>query len=123
MTLNRNGKLIRWAYCFSEDSPPKRVSLCSFFWRAFICVPLVWMFIMSLTLGALFFFIKYTIITKGFLLFLVLLVIGLVYLGETYDGTDQSSLTNRAYNKISNTIFVQGIKTIKGKFCPIIEVK
>lgn len=41
MTLNRNRRLVRWAYWGSDEFPPRQTTLCELFWRAVVLTPLV----------------------------------------------------------------------------------
>lgn len=123
MELKRNSRLVKWAYKFSDFGPPDSTTLCRFFWRAFVFMPLVWLFIVGsvgLVVGGIGVLIWQNLLTTvkvaGFLLSLVA-VVGFVAYHVYY--TEWTEVT---LNSINRSTFVQGVKAVKSKFCPIIYI-
>ena len=122
MILNPKGKLVRWAYSFSEWGPPSATTLCAFFWRAFFFIPLAWTVIAGLVGGSLW-------LLGVFAYHLPWLSLGIITVGviayffsprfknvsykleEKFDALEDT---------VRNSTFGQGVKAIKGKVCPII---
>jgi hypothetical protein len=121
MTLRSDSKLVRWAYFFSSY-PPKHTTLCAFFWRAFVSIPLAW-----LGMGLLVTFILYVV---GYGMFyqapLASLIVTLsIIWGVIVPGNYQKTLNatlKRALDRADEMVFMQGVKAFKSKFCPIIEI-
>lgn len=145
MKLNKSGKLYRWTYFLSskefhhgtshfdlnlnqyiQDTPsyyskgPDQTSLCSFFWRCFVWMPLFWLIVLttivmfSYAVGAL------TWRTRGILPLLVGIVVGTLYLIERKKKVIGYWVEDTG-DRLGESVFVQGLMTIKGKFCPLIR--
>lgn len=129
MNLNPNSNLVRWAYFFSSynNTPgnyfgPRSTTLCAFFWRAFVLVPLVWLFLFSL-IGAFFWAIWQAPLVAAtyvgvIVLYLVFLAILPIIFGKIARFTKKGSTISS-----SSTLGVAaaGVRSIKQKFCPIIR--
>lgn len=111
MTLNRGSKLVRFAYYFADYGVPSQTSLCRFFWRAFVFVPLFWLLISTFISIVIFALYATTIATKGLLPLVLFGITGIVYLLSTYSDV------------IKNSVFIQGIKAMLEPYCPIIEIR
>ena len=105
MKLKRDGLLMRWTYAPTREKWdfPDQVSLCRFFWRAFLLMPLFWV-----------------------ILGLVSPVIGIVYLctrpkvriWQRNADTRLEQWGDVLYNgftSVKESVFIQGLKTLKGK--------
>lgn len=129
MNLNPNSKLVRWAYFFSSynNTPgtyfgPRSTTLCAFFWRAFVIVPLVWLLLLSL-MGAVLWVTWQTpmvvalyvgVIVLWFILWAILsIIIGAITRFVRKGSTISSSSTLG--------VAAAGVRSIKQKFCPIIR--
>ena len=122
MELKSDGKLVRWAYKFS-DYTPETTTLCRFFWRAFVLVPLAWAVILGGVGGILGMMIvlflenplRFLLIVGGIISGLALLIGGIWSWNLPWSEITPAS--------IKDSTFVQGAKTIKSKFCPIIHIR
>lgn len=110
MRLDPKSKLVRWTYFLNPCGPPCQTTLCAFFWRGFVFIPLFWALI---------------VIGIGVLLAIIWLhpgqtaaAVGLIgaFLGTVWLAAQTSS------HKFQQSTFVQGVKAIKGKYCPIIYI-
>ena len=124
MKLNRTGFLYRWTYLLSNKwDKPYQVSLCSFFWRCFVWMPLFWLLILSVV--AAFLFLSWE--SKGLLPLAITTIFCLIVLGVKCHSKvvkyfpKVSERTGTVRGKIKQSFFWQGLKTIKGKMCPIID--
>lgn len=129
MNLNPNSKLVRWAYFFSSsmNTPgtyfgPRSTTLCAFFWRAFVIVPLVWLFIFGLVGAILWAIWQAPLVAATYVgvivLYLVFLAILPIIFGEIARFVRKGSTISS-----SSTLGVAaaGVRSIKQKFCPIIR--
>lgn len=119
MVMNPKSKLARLAYWFAEDGPPPMTTLCAFFWRSFLCVPLAWA-VIAATAGSLVFLVGLLAIEApgaffGLVVGLLLFWFSFATLKNSYRRTLQDM-----YERITDSTFAQGVKAIKGKVCPII---
>lgn len=124
MVLNRNGKLVRFAYSQSEYGPPQQTSLCALFWRAFVGMPLLYLVQGAAILGICTGFSG--LVWKFPIIFLVILGVGLLFgiataVDNHLDGNPNFVTT--LHDRVESSVFVQGVKAIKGKFCPLIDIK
>ena len=114
MTLDKMSKLVRWTYVLAH-SVPRQTTLCRFFWRAFVFMPLFW----AMAGGAVGAFVYESILSKGILPLLVVGVLagvtGLVYI--------LINVVPSIKDYVKESTFVAGIKAVKSKFCPIVEIK
>lgn len=137
MQLRKDSRLVRFSYWPSNevDEIPPRTSLCAFFWRTFVFKPLI-ILVGTLVVGTLTFLIlrsAYHHRTLALhLLGLAVLITLIVYLlnrnstrvrstliqAESYIITSSRSLKAT----ITASTFWQGLRTIKGKVCPIIDL-
>ena len=129
MNLNPNSKLVRWAYFFSSynNTPgtyfgPRSTTLCAFFWRAFVFVPLAWLFIFGLVGAVLLAIWKTPLIT---LVYVGVLILWLVFLAILSIIFREIARFVRKGSTISSSstlgVAAAGVRSIKQKFCPIIR--
>lgn len=123
-TLKRDSRLARWAYFFDDSTlqpdgrfnkVPPSTTLCALFWRAFVFVPLgvaVLVALLIFVLSA----ISHVIFTYPLRTLITLLCIAVIALFIRLVATLVS-----AKDRFADTLFVQGVKAVKGKFCPIIK--
>ena len=135
MTVSSKSKLVRWAYLFEERHPrydpktrsdiysniPSRVSLCGLFWRSVLLTPVLLLIVLAVggfvvgAIGIIFYRVPMIpvgiafIAAGGYVLHL-LLTKGVMDRIEVFAQPTRSSL------------LWQGLKAIKSKFCPIIEI-
>lgn len=126
MTLQRRGRLVRWAYFFSSTSIPERTTLCAFFWRAFVFVPTVW-FVIAVLVFSLGFIgidvawhhpLKAAGMAAGF--------IGFFFFMSWFEQRKaivHNRVMSKARDRVAESVFVHGVKSIKSKFCPIIDLE
>ena len=131
MKLSRQSRLVRFAYFFSDFGPPNCTTLCAFFWRAFVLTPLVW-FGVIFVLGVLIFhFAKFYYISVPVTVTAVAMFFAVA---RWVDGSKRKR-REREYarergeqvpptvrERIADSVFWQGLKTVKGKVCPLIEL-
>lgn len=111
MTLNRGSKLVRFAYYFADFGVPSQTSLCRFFWRAFVFMPLAWIGIVGIVCLLLFMLTMLTWSTKGVApVAIVVIAFVVAYVAEHF-------------TTIKNSTFIQGIKSLMEPYCPIIEIR
>lgn len=121
MVIHRNGWLYRWTYLLSSSwSRPDQISLCSFFWRAFLWMPLFWLTVGSgaaLVLAGVWFILRHR-------MFWIALPWALVWALFMYitrkDGPANIKLADFT-KQVKSSVFWQGLKAVKGRFCPIIR--
>lgn len=124
MVLKANSRLVRWTYIWRDSAPPSTTTLCRFFWRAFVFMPLAWLGIVSCC-GILLTALGSVIWNDpfGFLwgLALVMTCAGFVSIALLvwFAGEKIIALTPQ---EIKESAFVQGVKTIHSKMCPIIYI-
>ena len=119
MVLNTHSRLVRWAYFFGSVWEHDTTTLCQFFWRAFVFVPLGWLVIVAffgfVIFSAGWFLLSYP---KAFLLSMLLVIAPIAILWTS------SYLLNLRdqliVKRVRDSIFVQGLVALKGKLCPII---
>ena len=119
MILNPRSRLVRWAYLFSDVWEHETTTLCRFFWRAFVFIPLVWLSIVGgcgvVLVSAGMLLLSYP---KAFLLG-VLLVASITAI--LWTSSYLLNLHDRLIVKrVRDSIFAQGLMALKKKFCPII---
>lgn len=124
MNISRNSLLYKWAYTFTDSwSKPDQTTLCAFFWRAFLFVPLG--FLAMITIGSAFLIeviITYKENPTDFFLVVGLAVgVVLVAIFVTSIPAIADSISNRLED--SEWVFVKGLTSLKKKFCPIIRFK
>lgn len=122
MNLSRDSKLVRFSYIFYHLGVPEQTSLCAFFWRTFVWNPII-------ICGALF-MVGMFISLVGHAVWLIATLLGaahsialLVFLGGV---ALLVVLTVKRRPKFKTpvvaTVFWQGLKATKSKFCPIIKL-
>lgn len=131
MELDRDGKLARWAYCLSDNwildgkysgKVPRQTSLCALFWRAFVGVPLAFLFfalllvtvVVMVVLGAIRFWYP-LLLTLGIVMTGVVVVAGASYWLDTR--------SDGLHTQKEPSVFWEGLKAVKGKVCPIVKFK
>lgn len=127
ITFKCNSHLARWAFWYSDKTywaadrdmvrrrVPPQTTLCNLFWRAFFFAPLIgglpsiaalallWWGLVELYRHPL----RSLAVTLGLCL-VVGSILGLVWLWDHYRSGEPS-------------VFLQGLKAVKGKFCPLIK--
>lgn len=142
MTLRRTSRLVRWAYWMEIEKIPPQTTLCAFFWRAFLFAPLfalcitvtignmlfwigkgvLWL-ILYFNLTALLHFIGGTVAVLLSMALLVGVVFALVFSAEWVGRRPVIEQRRESMKqRVRNSVFVQGAKSIKGKFCPLIQI-
>ena len=98
---------------------PPRTSLCRFFWRSFLLVPILWV---PMTI------VKLLMLVVGFVIGLAGFFPALPFLSAS--GAGISNFLDRTgdaicagVDAVRESTFVRGIKAIKGRVCPVIEFK
>ena len=120
MELKTNSRLVQWAYFLRDGDPPNTTTLCRFFWRAFVFVPIYWL-VMATALGCS---VALLVIMVWANLHVIMWggVVLTAFFSLVYGGYILlcAQLGKVPPTSIENSTFVQGAKTIKSKFCPII---
>ena len=119
MTLHPESRLVRWTYFPNKlFRYPKHTTLCRFFWRAFVLMPLCWVLIGIFITG--FGIAIWEHLTTFSLAFVcILATIGLSGGLCALIHTDWGTVT---INSVKESTLFQGLKTVKGRFCPIIHI-
>jgi hypothetical protein len=115
MKLNKKGKLVRFGYCMG--GVPYQTTLCRFFWRTFIFMPLFFLLVAAgvVTCLASFWFVPGMAFgVVGILFSIALLTVILSYV------EDRRYFPMASY-AVRNSVFGQGVKAIKSKICPFID--
>lgn len=135
MTLDRNSLLVRFAYSVFSSKEwhgnffsriPLRTTLCAFFWRAFVLVPLTWL---CIGCGLAFFVTAAFRVAKEYWhleLMVAALAISLtpvifIVIAVVHEYAENEEYVDNLFYRLENSVFVQGAKSVKSKFCPIIE--
>lgn len=138
MTLAKESRLVRWAYWMEDDKKvPERTTLCAFFWRAFFYSPLIvvaalvcvaclvvmlgrvaWWLIWYFNLVELAKFVRLMIAV----VVLSVAVIGIVA-GISFVAKKAAEPVKPLGRRLRDSVFMQGVKSIKSKFCPLIELE
>lgn len=131
MQLYPKSKLVRWTYLLRERKYdwddhvtrkyPKQTTLCRFFWRAFVFMPLFWLGITGVFGFILVMTYKVFIEDPWSFLLGVGIVVGILgglLLVAVICSTEWRKVTPKA---IRESVFVQGVKSVKDKFCPVIR--
>lgn len=112
MQINRRSKLVRFSYLIRPEGIPSRTTLCAFFWRTFVGMPILLATVLALLVYVGWSIYHYPLPWAGYTS-VILLICG------SFAFCDY--LTNKVkHGNLGNSTFVQGVKTIKGKVCPII---
>jgi hypothetical protein len=122
MKLQRQSKLVRWAYSFDgKHDVPSYTSLCAFFWRAFVFVPLGWasivgivLFVIVMLVGGAWQHPRTAILVTTFMVVFTGLVVNDKAINRKFRGIGDS---------IEESVFWQGLVATKSKFCPLIEIE
>ena len=119
MTLNRESWLVKWTYLMTSSGyPPKKTTLCRFFWRCFVFMPLFATLVLGFLGGILYQSWQNPIPTA-----IVVAAVIVIFLGCVVGSMVQEKLAYSTLpQQISQSVFVQGLKAVKGKFCPIITI-
>lgn len=128
MKVKRDGWLAWWAYMFSDSyhdgdywgAVPRRTSLCALFWRSVLLTPLVLLCCVGavIALAAIFgIFIVRFWRPIGITLGSVALVWGIIWLLMEWATRTEVDIP---YVVQESTLY-KGFKSVKGKFCPIID--
>ena len=137
LKLNEQSKLVRWPNFLRSSSTykaetgkwsktPAQTTLCRFFWRCFVFMPLFWLLVTGTPTGIL----ALAIHDFGILTILkyfsgavlgILATTGVVA-GYRADWSRGVRATVRdSIKSAGNSTFVQGAKAIKSKVCPIVR--
>lgn len=135
MVLNSKSWLVRWAYSLYGPAPEERygpptTTLCAFFWRAFVFVPLTWAAIVGLICLILYsFYMELMImasIVGAIIVPFLLLIDGDLLTGWfdkwRWDKWEEDNLNRQRQPSVLN-VFLDGIVAFKSKFCLIIYFK
>lgn len=118
MELSRKSKLARWAYRFDSYRPPYQTTLCALFWRALLLTPLQYALLTvvpGLILSVI--IMEVWVNPYEFLLGVGVFVASVTFVIVVFDICDYFRYRGQ------DTVLVQAIKGIKGKYCPIIYFK
>lgn len=120
MKLQRNSRVVRWAYW--GERVPERTSLCAIFWltvlvtpmKILICLCLVWI------IGPAVWFFPLRI---SALIACMAIFVAVVWLG----GWIEEQARKRRFNRPDDdepkpSVLIDGLKAVKGKVCPIVEI-
>lgn len=156
MVLNRDSKLVKFSYLlyknkyrYHPDAPydayygakwwhtniPATTSLCAFFWRTFVFMPLLTAGSVAIAAGIIggvgLFIYRYPfdfLAISGIVLTTLVIVFGAAHATRTKTA---KRIASKAKKRMLDPIIyastwrvlVEGVKAIKGKVCPIIELK
>ena len=137
MTLNSHSRLVQWTYYFADsryrgEDPeglsiygkwPQHTTLCRFFWRAFVFVPLIWATIIgvgSFAIGGLCILLWRNLLLSAQFAGVISFV--MVSCAAVYYWLLPTNWSEVTYVSIKTSTFMQGVKAIKSKFCPIIHI-
>lgn len=118
MVLASRSRLVRWAYYLNDFGPPAQTSLCAFFWRAFVFMPLFWLLMTFVVFSIL--FVICSVVYRNPGTFTALVLIGAIIILALRKSRTISRAVDNSLYCLEQTVFWQGVKTVKGKFCPII---
>lgn len=144
MELNPKSRLVRFAYFFTpgDNHPnhtwgPKQTTLCAFFWRAFVLVPLAWLIIATWVGIAIFETIKHPLQALVVVMGAVILIGSTALIGiiqEHFRKRKELEREQKLLDYVNGVqrptpdptafrVFLWWLKAKKRKFCPIIEFK
>ena len=136
LQLSEQSKLVRWTYFLRDlnynssasiySKIPAQTTLCRFFWRCFVFMPLFWCLPLAfLTLVGMVIYMAYLdfgllkmLLFSGAVTGGVALLFGSLY---TARAVSRASSIKAFKANIANSTFVQGLKAIKSKVCPILR--
>lgn len=128
MKMNKDSRLYRWTYFLTyRYERPTQTTLCRFFWRAFVFMPLFWGAIVGGLSASLFLLAKLSWLTKGIFPAILATAFLVYWLLNHYSRTVRDGARSFGYKvedvveKVLKSVFWQGVKAVKGKFCPIIR--
>ena len=121
MTLSGQSRLVRWTYVLSPW-PPDQTTLCAFFWRCFIWMPLFWLMVVCLSVSATVLIVWGSWQTRGLAPLAVFLLALLIWLWDRYDAASRQ-WAQRMEARIGQSVFVQGLRALKGKLCPLVFIQ
>ena len=119
--LNRDRKLVKWAYLGSACTIPKTTTICVLFWRIVLVSPTACLFVAVLfpLWGPILFWTKYC--EKPFLRWRELRKEA--YRERRLVAYERRLAKDRMKGEPSVwSVLGSGLKTIKGKVCPIVEL-
>lgn len=144
MTLNKDSKLVKFSYLLERkkwqgadlgySKIPAQTSLCAFFWRTFVFMPLFFCAALLAVVGGAYHLVIHWQITLV-ILAAIALSLGIIYLMSQ---AGKRRVVQRIFSPVGDLIdatvdrvtyssgwkaFWAGFKTIKGKVCPVIEFK
>lgn len=165
MELRADSKLVKWAYFFGRKRQinwrvsrtdqwgtydgyeytdvryPKSTTLCRFFWRAFVFMPIFWLVVgggASILLWKLLLLILANLPMFLSIVLCAALTMASIFLAhrfgpdyilrpageaaeKAFDATRDR--VNRTVDRIEESVFWQGLMALKSKICPIITIK
>lgn len=123
MELSPSSRLVRFAYFFKSYGPPTSTTLCAFFWRAFVIIPLIWTLIV-VGAGSILYGLGRGTWLHPYIMLVSVLTIGLVILIAFYvDDKEDPFHVFRAIDRVEASTFYQGLKALKSKVCPVIWIR
>lgn len=140
MVLSRRSRLARFAYFGPFGPMPRQTSLCAFFWRTFVFVP-IFCAVVAALVGTLAVLIAGVVwnhrrlwpYAAFFVSLIVVISLSIIYEDEIEAWHERHprfgvptplfSAGTHALDAVRDSFFVQGLKTLKGKLCPIIELR
>lgn len=144
--LSRDSKLVKWAYLLDSKSElekydvnysvhppvynlrPVRTSLCAIFWRTVLLTPLAIVAGLGFVIaGGVLIISVLAVILKLFMAHKVIVLsatLGLLLAGALIAyKTEIEPYFLDTVDKAKSTVLVQGFKAVKGKVCPVVEIK
>lgn len=125
MVLDRKSLLVRWTYKFSEY-PPDHTTLCRFFWRCFVWMPLAWAAICGGGGVLLACFIIANLDTHWLfgagVAVAVLGTVGFMFGVENYAPKVKRFVRHTAQDVTASVVW-QGAKAVKSRICPLIWIE
>lgn len=135
MQLSEQSRLVRWTYFLRDryynpntgkySKAPAQTTLCRFFWRCFVFMPLFWVIVPGFPLTiiglaihdfGIWNVLKFVVTTLSVLL----AIIGAVVV---YNANWSKGIRASIRHATTDSVFVQGVKAVKGKLCPIITFR
>jgi hypothetical protein len=126
MTLSYNSRIVRWAYFFNSYVP-SQTSLCKLFWKTVLITPLIGLgiggvcgfLLWLITYVGLYKNTKFTLVSIAFIGALILYV---NFANKKVKRAIEDTCESIGI-KVQESILWQGMKAVKGKFCPIIQIR
>lgn len=120
MELSPSSRLVRFAYFFKSYGPPTSTTLCAFFWRAFVIIPLIWTLIV-VGAGSILYGLGRGTWLHPWIMLITVITLCLIVLFATY--VEEADHIINAIDRIEASTFYQGLKSLKSKMCPVIWIR